>query len=275
MENSPAGPAAHFAETPVALDTIPLTVSFLDGRQLALPEEELDSLPEGVRRQMARFLLRWGRGGEPAARALALLPERPVGPRDRFDRCRALIAAGDVEAARDLARDLVNARDAGPWGHRAVGEVFLAMGKADRADERFLAAGDPAGRARAWLLLGKPERALELLDPVPEGDVEAEWVRLEALRRVGAGTDRLEAALRHWFDEEYGEIVETLGPAAGQFSSVPRSAWRLPGPASCLPDHALLAGTPAAPGETAGERPPPGPVSRCERGLCGRTQGRP
>jgi len=68
-----------------------------------------------------------------------------------------------VEAARDLSRELVNTPDAGQWGHRAVGEVFLAMEKPHRADERFRAGADPAGRARAWLMLGDPARALDLL----------------------------------------------------------------------------------------------------------------
>src|SRR5438477_854942 len=146
---------------------------------LGLTPESAASLPEGIRRQAARFLLRWRGGRE----ALPLLPdpddpEAPRAlPRDRFDCCRALLAAGKIDRARDLARELLNAPDAGPWGHRAVGEVFLALGRAERADERFRAGGDAAGRARAHLALGNREKALDLLRD--SEDPEAERLCLE------------------------------------------------------------------------------------------------
>lgn len=154
-----------------------------------------------------RFLLRWEAGHE----AASLLPERDHTPRDRFDRCRVLLAAGETEAARDLARELVNAPEAKHWGQRAVGEVFLALGKADRADERFRAGADPVGRARAWLLLERPDAALEHLRSAPPGDPEAERTRLKALRLCGNRTEEVERRLEALLQEEARELSENLG----------------------------------------------------------------
>lgn len=185
---------------------------------LPLDPEQAAALPDGLRRQVVRYLLRWA-GGQGA---LALLPARDLGPRDRFDRCRALIAAGEVEAARDLARELVNQPEAGHWGHRAVGEVFLALDRADRADERFRAGADPVGRARAWLRLGKPDAALAHLPHLVGGsggsggsggaeDAEAERVRAEALRQLGADPSSAEDELERLREEEREELLEALG----------------------------------------------------------------
>lgn len=176
---------------------------------LGLSPEAAASLPESLRRQVVRFLLRWGAAGE----AAALLPQRDGTPRDRFDRCRVLLAAGQTDAARDLARELVNAPEGKHWGQRAVGEVFLALGKGDRADERFRAGSDPVGRARAWLQLQRPDAALEHLRSAPPEDPEAERVRLEALRLCGNRTDEVERHLEALLQEEVRELQENLGLA--------------------------------------------------------------
>jgi ATP-dependent DNA helicase RecQ len=179
----------------------------LDTNPLISPLPEAETLPEGLRRQVARFLLRWRQGKE----ALRFLPERDQGPRDRFDRCRALLATGAVEAARDLARKLVNEAEAGHWGHRAVGEVFLALEKPHRADERFREGADAVGRARAHLQLQDPARALAFLrDAAPE-DPEAEAVRIEALSLLREETAAVEAHLAQLLEEERHDLLEALG----------------------------------------------------------------
>jgi ATP-dependent DNA helicase RecQ len=188
----------HDATTPVA----PITPE-----SLGLSTAGLQALPDATRRQVARFFLRWGQ----CPTALSLLPEAAQLPRDRYDRCRALAVTGDVQAAQELARDLVNDPDAGPWGHRAVGEVFLAMERASRADERFRAGGDAVGRARAHLLLDELTRALELLRGAAPEDPEANLVRLEALRRLGEDTAVVEDHLREYLEEELAELRETVG----------------------------------------------------------------
>ncbi len=175
--------------------------------QLGVSEASAAALPEGLRRQLARFLLRWGGGAD----ALAVLPARDHSPRDRFVRCRALLAAGQVDTARDLARTLLNEPESDAWGQRAVGEVFLALEKPHRADERFRAGRDPAGRARAHLQLGEAQRALEILREAAPGDAEAERARLEALRGVGEETAAQEAALARLYEEERAELLEALG----------------------------------------------------------------
>ncbi|MFN3650004.1 MAG: RecQ family ATP-dependent DNA helicase [Armatimonadota bacterium] len=159
---------------------------------------------------MARFLLRWG-GGAPS---LEILPAADAGPRDGYDRCRALLAAGRLEEARNLARDLVNLPGAESWGNRAVGEVFLAMERPHRADERFRAAGDPVGRARVSLALGDPRKALAFLESAAPGDPEAEQVRLEAFRVLGTETGGAAYTLETLLDEDRRELLEALGLAA-------------------------------------------------------------
>ena len=139
-----------------------------------------------------------------------MLPERDSGPRDAFDRVRAFIAAGEIDPARDLARELVNRQDAGTWGDRAVGEVFLALGKPDRAGERFRSADDLLGRARVKLALSDPAVALEWLEPEPADDPDAGAVRLAAMRALGQPTVELESTLRERFDEERSELLEAL-----------------------------------------------------------------
>jgi ATP-dependent DNA helicase RecQ len=175
-----------------------------------LPIPLPSAVPDGLRRRTARFFLRWGRGAE----AASVLPPADVSPRDRFDRCRALVAAGELDTARELARELVNDPEAGSWGHRAVGEVFLAMEKPHRADERFRAAGDPVGRARAHLMLGEPLRALDLLRSAEPDGAETERVRLAILRALGEETDLLESRLEDLYEEELRDLeAET---AAGE-----------------------------------------------------------
>jgi ATP-dependent DNA helicase RecQ len=173
---------------------------------LGLAPDSAGALPDALRRQIARFLLRWGRAED----VLRLLPSRDLGPRDRYDRCRALLAAGRLEEAQGVARELVNTPDAGPWGHRAVGAVFLAMGRADRADERFRSGDDPAGRARAWIALGDPDRALDLLRDAPPDDPETELARLEAQRLKGDDAAHALAHLESLLEEERRELVEAL-----------------------------------------------------------------
>lgn len=163
-----------------------------------------------MKRQLVRFLLRWGNPRE----ALALTTELRQLPRDRYDHCRALAAVGELEAAQSAARELVNDPDAGHWGHRAVGEVFLAMGRADRADERFRAGGDAVGRARAHLLLGQEARAVELLRGTPGDDPEAISVRREAMLRMGEDVSALEERLRESYAEEHDDLEEMLGLGA-------------------------------------------------------------
>jgi ATP-dependent DNA helicase RecQ len=174
---------------------------------LGLAETDARTLPEALRRQVARFLLRWGA----AAAALPFLPERDHSPRDSFDRCRAWAAAGELESARQLARELVNGAEAGPWGHRAVAEVFLALGRPERADERFRAAGDVTGRVRAQMALGLPETALELLRAAPPDEPETERARLAALVAAGRPTDEVREALARMLAEEAAELAEILG----------------------------------------------------------------
>lgn len=174
---------------------------------LGLTPEQTAALPDGLRRRIARFLIRW----QPVPQLLPLLPTRDHSPRDRFDRCRALLAAGQMDAARDLARDLVNMPEGRHWGHRAVGEVFLAMQKADRADERFRAGADPIGRARAWLMLGKPAAALDFLRESQADDPEAETVRLEALQQLGQDTREVERRLFELLEEERTSLLEAVG----------------------------------------------------------------
>jgi ATP-dependent DNA helicase RecQ len=185
--------------------------------QLSLPALGLDpeaatTLPEGLRRQVARFLLRWEPLGAPAAAALALLPETDRGPRDAYDRCRALVAGGELEGAQSLSRELVNRAGSGPWGQRAVGEVLLAMGRPHRADERFRAGGDPIGRARAHLALEEPDSALAFLREIGSDDPQAAAVRLAVLEHPAAA--EAERELRGLLAEELRELRESLG--AGQ-----------------------------------------------------------
>src|SRR3954454_6992933 len=98
---------------PLRLPAAPVPASL---ESLGLDCESARALPEGLRRQVVRFLLRWGGGGE----VLPLLAEGESPgagwarrgsehlSRDRFDRCRALLAAGQVGEAQAVARDLVN-----------------------------------------------------------------------------------------------------------------------------------------------------------------------
>lgn len=187
---------------------------------LGLTPDAADTLPDGLRRQVVRFFLRWRLTGSPPASVLDLLPERDPGPLHRFDRCCALLAAGRVEAARDLAREMVNMPDAGRWGHRAVAEVFLALDKPHRADERFRAAADPVGRARAHLMLGEVQTALKLLPPEPSADPELEAVRMEALRRLGQAWDPVALRLRDLLEAERSEVMEALGTLEADFPAV-------------------------------------------------------
>jgi hypothetical protein len=127
--------------------SIPLTTAVP-----SLPVTAPPNLPDGVRRRLVRFALRWDQG----TKAATFLPEQDVSPRDRFDRCRALVAAGELDTARELARELVNDPEAGSWGHRAVGEIFLAMEKPHRAWWNRLSSGLPSrtgacfSRRRRW-----------------------------------------------------------------------------------------------------------------------------
>jgi len=160
-----------------------------------------------MKRQLARHLLRWGNAGD----AVPLLAGLNRLPRDRYEYCRALAAIGHVDAAQSAARELVNDPDAGHWGHRAVGEVFLAMERSDRADERFRSGGDPVGRARAHLQLGEVERALALLRSASAEDPEVDLVRLEALARLGEDTAEIQERLRDRYTEEQGELQDAVG----------------------------------------------------------------
>ncbi len=195
--------------------------SSLSIETLGLTPEAVDSLPDGLRRQVVRFFLRWRHNGPPPPSVLDLLPEKDPGPLHRFDRCCALLAAGRVEAARDLARELVNTPEAGRWGHMAVAEVFLALEKPHRADERFRAAADLVGRARAHLMLGEPATALKLLPADPSENPEIEAVRLEALRRLGEDWDPIAARLRGLLEAERAEVMEALGTSESDLPSGP------------------------------------------------------
>lgn len=185
---------------------------------LGLSPDLAERLPDGLRRQVLRFLLRWQRAGSAVEGMVGVLPQTDAGPRDAYDRCRALVAAGEMERARNLARELVNRPDAGPWGNRAVGEVFLALERPDRADERFRAGGDPVGRARAWLLLGRPDRALEFLRGADDQDPIALGVRVEALRRVGDECPTMDAELRSLYAEELFELQQALDTLPEEYS---------------------------------------------------------
>jgi len=174
---------------------------------LGLSEADAAGLPETLRRQTARFLLRWGRADE----ALPFLPERDHSPRDAFDRCRALLGAGEVAAAREQAKALLNAPDGGPWGQRAVAEVFLALGKPERADERFRAGADATGRARALTAAGNPRAALECLRAAAPDEPETERARRAALAALGEDTEAVDRDLAALLAEETAELREILG----------------------------------------------------------------
>lgn len=178
---------------------------------LGLHPEATAALADGVRRQLARFMLRWGSGKQ----VLSLFTSPGRLPRDRYDYCRALVSAGEVERAQEIARELVNDADAGHWGHRAVGEVFLAMDRASRADERFRVGEDALGRARAHLQLGEFTRALELLRGAAPDDPEADQVRLAALQHLGEDTVAVEDRLREYLAEEQEELRDALGLGDG------------------------------------------------------------
>ena len=75
---------------------------------LGLHPEATAALPDGVRRQLVRFLLRWAEGRQ----ALSLLSTPGRLPRDRYDYCRALVAAGELVGAQEVSRELVNDPDA-------------------------------------------------------------------------------------------------------------------------------------------------------------------
>lgn len=177
---------------------------------VGLTPETASALPDGIRRQVLRYLLRWETPGGSPELLRALLPQRDLGPRDRFDRCRSLLALGELEAARTLARDLVNEPDAGHWGHRAVGEVFLALERPERADERFKAGADPVGRARALLLLGNPAAARGLLRSLSADDPEAEAVRLAVATSLEEPVEGLLQHLSELQEDERREIQEGL-----------------------------------------------------------------
>ncbi|MGV3722305.1 MAG: RecQ family ATP-dependent DNA helicase, partial [Actinomycetota bacterium] len=178
---------------------------------LNLTAASIPALPDGTKRQLARHLLRWGS----AAAAAPMLAALNRLPRDRYDYCRALAAIGQVDAAQAAARELVNDPEAGHWGHRAVGEVFLAMERSDRADERFRAGGDVVGRARAHLQLGEVEKALSLLRNAPPEDPEVDLVRLEALVRLGEDAAEVQERLRERYSEEQSELQDAVGCGEG------------------------------------------------------------
>ncbi len=180
---------------------------------LGLAPDVAERLPDGLRRQVLRFLLRWQPAGSTAGGMVGVLPQTDAGPRDTYDRCRVLVAAGELGRARNLARELVNRPDAGPWGNRAVGEVFLALERPDRADERFRAGDDPVGRARAWLLLGRPDRAVEFLRGADDQDPLVLRVRAEALRRLGDQCPVAHADLGSLYEEELFELQQALDTA--------------------------------------------------------------
>src|SRR5690606_11676828 len=147
---------------------------------LVLPLAGEPGLAPDERRAAARLLDRLSEGeAVPALRQnihrrgaelLAPLDE----PRDRLERARALVRAGDPAAAEALLAPLLE----GPLAagaHRALGDALRARGEGEaalRAWRRALALAPPSSAdapvrlaiAEAELAAGRPERALAALD---------------------------------------------------------------------------------------------------------------
>lgn len=165
---------------------------------------------EGDPIEQAQSLIADGRAGDAATLLQGWLDQGRGGLLLRVTLVRALIAAGDIDAAIDVARESALTNPAAAPAAACLGEALLAAGKlataigefqrAVRLDPHFAQARFLLGKA--WLAAGEGKKAVEAFDAVPEegatSDLAAGIAEAHAIQTRARSDPRY---VRHLFDE--------------------------------------------------------------------------